>query len=490
MSSEKDQWRAALNAEWESLKNNETWELVDPPANEKIIGSKWVFAKKIDKDGVRYKARLVAKGFSEIEGVHYNETFSPVVRYSTLRMLLAIAVERGLKISHLDVKTAFLLGNLEETIYMSVAEANTNGKVARLNKAIYGLKQSAKCWYKRFSDEIIKLGFKVHDYEPCVFQRKGIVIALWVDDLFLIYDDEDEFKSLKDMLMNVFEMHDLGQAKTILGINIERTDDMLSMDNESYIKNLLAEFKMENCNPVSTPLETKLKFNPEADKLPSNGSYRKLIGSLMYLTVTTRVDLSYPATYLSQFNENPTTEHWAAAKRVLRYLAGTANMKLCYRKTNRPLIGFSDANWGDLIDGRSFGGYVFMLAGAAISWSCKKQRCVATSSTESEYVQLTEAAKEAIFLKNVLAELDSLSADGPVCIFTDSQSALQLSENPIINSKSKHIQLKEHFIRFAINEGSVRLMYLSTSDMPADFLTKGLSREKHTFCAKAIGLQI
>lgn len=484
---ESEQWREAIKEEWCSLHKNRTWDAVPAPAGEKIIGSKWVFAKKHDEKGVRYKARLVAKGYAEIEGVHYNHTYAPVVRYSTLRMLLALVMEHDFKLNHFDVKTAFLLGDLEETIYMQPAECNMDGKVARLNKAIYGLKQSARCWYKKFADAMHKMGFKTHEYEPCVFIKKDIVAALWVDDVFVLYKNVAEFQEMRENFMKTFEMRDLGYPKTILGINIERTEEKLTLDNADYIKFLLEEFKMQNCNPIATPMEFGITFNQDAE--PCKGPYSCLIGSLMYLAVTTRPDIAYATTFLSQFNQKPTTEHWNAAKRVLKYLAGTINLKMCFQKNGRPLVAFSDSNFGNKIDGKSFGGYIFMLGGGPISWSCKKHRIVTLSSAESEYIQLTATAKEAIFLKRVLDLLIS-NSDEPICIFTDSQAALKMSENPIVSDASKHINQKQHFIRYAVDSKLVRLVHISTSSMPADFLTKSLPKDKHVFCTQAVGLKI
>jgi len=206
----------------------------------------------------------------------------------------------------------------------------------------------------------------------------------------------------------------------------------------------------------------------------------------MYLTVTCRPDIAYATVKLSQFNTKPTEEHWAAAKRILRYVRGTSDAKLRYRKTNKPIFGFSEANLGCQEDRKSFGGYIFMFAGCAVSWSCKKQQVVADSSTESEYIQLSESAKEAMFLTNIMSEF--MEVNDPVCIFTDSETAIKVSEKPVITDKTKYIHRKNHFIRTAVKDGAVRLEHLSTSEMPADFPTKSLPRGKHSFCSKAIGI--
>lgn len=487
-------WRKAVSEEMESLKRCKTWEIVDKPKGVNVIKNKWVF--KIKNDGkentIRYRARLVAKGYSQRYGIDYEDTFSPVVRYSTLRTLIALAVEKDLMIDHLDVKTAFLNGDLKETIYMeSPLDPLEDGKVLKLKKSLYGLKQSSRAWYEKINDVLIKMGFSVNSYEPCVFIKgKGenlVIIALWVDDLYLFAYNKKDKINIKKKLMSTFEMKDFGDATNLLGIEIKRITDGIFLSQEKYINEVLVRFNMQDCKPVRTPLEVNPIVTNDSESDVTNFPFQELIGCLMYLSVTTRPDITQAVTYLSSFCSDPKIDHWKMAKRVLRYLKGTANFGLKYSKTGKDIFGFSDASWANSVDDRkSISGYCFIFAGAAISWSSRKQSCIALSSTESEYLALSEAAKEAIFLKNLLSQI--LEINDPVLVFSDNQSAEKLSRNPAFHARTKHISVRGHFIREAIKDGFVQVMYKPTELMVADYLTKSVNSSKFEFCRSHLGV--
>lgn len=485
------QWQQAINDELQSIKRNKTWTLVDPPANIKPINSKWVFSIKNSQNGPIYKARLVAKGFTEIEGIHYSETFSPVIRYSSFRLLLAFAVENQMTLTQLDIKTAFLNAELDEEIYLIPKDVNTNGKVCRLNKALYGLKQSSRCWYKKMQDTLVSFGFETNSLEPCIFQKltkKGMVIvALWVDDILLLSNDSEACADVKQKLCKTFETKDLGTPKTFLGLNISYTNDCITLGASDFINKLIAKYGLENANPSQLPMEPKLQLDNKDEEF--DGPYQALIGSLLYLSTTCRPDITYPVTYLSQFNVRPTVTAWKSAKRILRYLLGTQNNSIYYRKCQTNLFGFSDAAYANNFDMKSFGGYIFLFAGGAISWSTRKQAIVCTSSTESEYVALSEAAKEAAFLSGVLGTLLEQPEREAVTILSDSQSAIALAENPIISNKSKHIKIKYHYIREKVDDGSIVLSYVPTGEMGADFLTKAVPFSQFFECKSIVGLE-
>ncbi|BES99741.1 Hydra magnipapillata [Nesidiocoris tenuis] len=283
-------------------------------------------------------------------------------------------------------------------------------------------------------------------------------------------------------------MKDMGPINYCLGIEFKCTKTKIQMCQKKYIEDLLEKYKMTNCRTVTTPVEVGLKL----DKRPSDAEepqvpYRSLIGSLMYLAVATRPDIAFAVNSLSQFNESYGTEHWKAAKRVLRYLNGTLEYGLVFKKTEEPIQGFCDADWGNCgTDRRSYSGYFFRFGGAAITWEARKQRTVALSSVEAEYMALAEAAREATYLKNFLRNIgyqtDSIN------VKCDSQGAKMLAENPVHHARSKHIDIKHHFVRQALEDGVLNISYLPTSEMPADVLTKGLPREKHNFCRDGLGV--
>lgn len=489
-SSENKHWRAAMEDEYNSFNTNQSWTLVDLPKGKKPVKCKWVFTKKRGPNGelLKYKARLVAKGYSQKFGIDYNETFSPVVRYSTMRILLALAAQYDLDIEHLDVKTAFLNGDLKETVYMEqpegfVNKGNTN-KVYRLNKAIYGLKQAAKSWYEKINSVFInKLKFRKLSSEPCVFLysqgEEYIIIALYVDDILLFSSKSLQKKKdeIKKNLKEEFEMKDMGQASHVLGMKITRNGNKITLDQSSYIKRILDRFNMSECNPAVTPMETGLKLQ-KAEKKDCRFDYRNLIGCLMYLSVCSRPDISYAVSYLSQFNECFSEEHWKAAKRVMRYLKGTIEKTLVFEKGDMKITAYADADWAaSHLDRRSYTGYVFYIGNSLVSWESRKQKTVALSSAEAEYMAISDTCKEALFLRTFIYECLNITCDVTLC--NDSQSAQKMCVNPIRHARTKHIDIRHHFVRDLINDKIINLRYVPTDKIIADVLTKPLTREKH-----------
>lgn len=488
--SEAQHWHEAVQDEYNSFIKNKCWTLVDSPAGHKPVKCKWVFSKKRGLNGelLKYKARLVAKGYTQKYGVDYHETFSPVVRYSTIRILLALAAQYDMIVEHLDVKTAFLNGDLEELVYMEqpvgfVMKGHEN-KVYKLNKAIYGLKQSAKVWYKKINDVLTqKLQFKRLSSEPCVYiynhDDEFMIISLYVDDIMLFSVKTSKQRDVtKKKLMEEFDMNDLGTAHHILGMKIEKTaDGRFTLDQSSYIKKILDKFNMSDCKASKTPLEVGIKLEKE-DSAKCNFDYRSLIGYLMYLSVCSRPDISHSVSYLSQFNNCYGESHCKAAKRILRYLKGTVEYCLVFQKRDMNIVGFTDADWGaNQLDRRSYTGYLFRLGNSIVSWESRKQRTVALSSTEAEYMAISDSCKEAMFLKSFILECTGIICK--VLLFNDNQSAQKLSSNSVFHARSKHIDIRHHFVRDLVTKKQVNLEYVCTDDMLADVLTKPLTAEKH-----------
>lgn len=495
-SDERDEWSKAMNEELQSFYQNKAWELVEKPSDGKVVQCKWVYKKKLNSDNtVRYRARLVAKGFTQREGIDYKETFSPVLKYSTLKLLFAISVNLDLNITHLDVTTAFLNGHLDETVFMQLPQnlmcKNNENKVLKLNRAIYGLKQSARQWYKKVDDCLIELNYKKSVYEPCLFIKSSgnlkTFVALFVDDFFIFSNCSSEVDHLKNKLSARFKLQDLGQLRKCLGMNVKIKRDKICIDQEQFIERLLRKFNVENCKNIDTPMEVNLKLD-KGEIAPTNYPYQQLIGSLMYLSVLTRPDISYCVSYLSQFNNCNTETHWKHAKRVLKYLSYTKSFGLMYVKNNLDMFGFVDADWAsDVVDRRSYTGYCFVYSGCVISHESRKQQTVALSSTEAEYMAVCEASKEAIFLKNLMSEL-IITDNCPIVLYNDNQSAQKLSENCMYHRRSKHIDVRFHFIRDAVANKLVKIEYLKTSDMPADIFTKSLCKIKHYKFMQKIGV--
>lgn len=401
-----------------------------------------------------------------------------------------------LDIFHLDVTTAFLHGHLKETVYMEQPEGfikkENEGKVLKLNRAIYGLKQSSRVWYKKVEEVLTNLGYKTSNFEPCVFIKNDndslTIIALYVDDFFIFSNDHIESENLKKELSNNFQLKDLGQAKQILGMNIciDKVKNVITLDQTEYIDTLLLKFNMVDCKTVETPMEKNLNLNKNKETSFSV-PYQQLIGSLMYLSVMTRPDISYSVSYLSQFNNCFNNEHWQHAKRLLKYLKKTKDHCLVYKRNSNYLEGFVDADWGsNILDRRSYTGFCFTFSKSLVSWESTKQKTVALSSTEAEYMALTEATKEGIYLQNLLNELTNYS--NSVILYSDNQSALKLASNPVFHKRSKHIDVRHHFIRETIESGKIKTKYLESNEMPADILTKALGSNKHYKFMNMLGI--
>lgn len=494
---EKEMWQRAMDEELKSFEENQAWELVDVKEADRVVQCKWVFKRKFESDNkVRFRARLVAKGFTQKEGVDYKETYSPVLRYSTLRLLFALSVKLNFKITHLDVTTAFLNGFLDENVFMQLPPnlecKNKNNTVLKLKRAIYGLKQSARVWNKRVDDCLLALGYVKSKLEPCLYIKKvnkeQIIVTVFVDDFFIFSNSDTLTDILKKELKSNFKIKDLGQVKKCLGMRVRRYNNgNISLDQEQFVNNILMKFNMLNCKGVDTPIETNIKLD-KSEYIHTQYPYQQLIGSLMYLAVLTRPDISFSVSYLSQFNNCFSEVHWTHAKRILKYLQKTKSYGLVYTRDNNNLEGFVDADWGsNSIDRKSYTGFCFKLSGAVISFECKKQQTVALSSTESEYMAIAEACKEAIYLKNLLSEI--VGCNYTINLYNDNQGAQKLTENPLFHRRTKHIDIRHHFVREAVANNIVKIVYLPTAEMPADLLTKGLNNVKHNKFIKNLGIE-
>jgi hypothetical protein len=482
-----------MEKEMKSLKDNEVWELVELPEGRKAVGSKWVYKVKTDADGSieRYKARLVAQGFSQKYGTDYDETFCPVVRLESFRTIVALAVQNGLILHQLevDVTTAFLNGELEEVVYMRqpqgfIAEGQEH-LVCKLKKCIYGLKQSPRCWNTALHNQLTTMEFVQADSDPCVYRDSGgetFFIGVYVDDIILAGESEKRMKEVKDTLTKKFDIKDMGELHYFLGmkIQLDKTGDVW-IGQPAYAESLLRKFGMSEAKPVSTPVDTSMKFiqAAEDEQCIDQQVYQSAIGSLLYLSVATRPDITFAVSNMARFSSKPTTQHRTGVKRIMRYLQGTINHGILYTKLgSRECIGFSDADWaGDLDNRRSTSGYLFQISGGPVSWRSKKQSSVALSTAEAEYVALASSAQEAIWMRQLTTELGSAPTDATT-IFEDNQSAISMASNPQFHGRAKHISIKYHFIRESVSDGMVKLRYCPTNEMIADMLTKGLSKEQ------------
>ena len=494
-------WRKAWDCEVKSLKDNKTWVLEDLPEGRTAIGCRWVF--KIKEDG-RYKARLVAKGYTQVPEVDYNKTFAPVAKFTTLRTLLALSAENDWELEGMDVKTAFLHSELAESIYMQIPEGlkpegeHSPRLVCRLIKTIYGLKQAPRAWYGKINQFFSENGFcrSEEDHSLFVHESRRLIILLYVDDLILAGATPEAVGWGKNALSKTFHMTELGNLKTFIGVEVgrDRAQRTLHISQPTYINRILRDHGMQTSAAVSTPIEPgmRLEKSPEGYMATpeERQRYQSAVGSLMYAMLGTRPDIAYAVGLVSKFCTNPDSHHWVAVKMIFWYLAGTREKGLTYG--SRPSCeGYCDSDWGSSEDRRSTSGYVFTLNGGAISWASHRQPVVALSSTEAEYMALTQAVKEVLWLRTLFVEIGPPKHATEISkIYSDNQGAIALANNPGFHARSKHIDIQYHFICTHVDQenGTVNLLYCPTEDMTAYVLTKGLPRDHHQKHAAAMGL--
>eukprot|EP00963_Diacronema_lutheri_P001208 scaffold78_cov513-Pavlova_lutheri.AAC.1 len=323
-----DDWKLALQEEVSSLSEQDVFDVVDRTPEMKTLPCKWVFKVKYDQDGniQRFKARLVAKGFKQVAGIDFGETFAPVAKQSTLRLLWTLAAKRDWEVENIDIKTAFLNGDLDEEIYMDMPPGfQVDGKVWKLKKTLYGLKQAPRAWHIKLTDVLEKLGFRCSTADPGLYVGEDVLLMVYVDDLLLCGNGRSKVENVKQSLLTTFEGRDLGPTDHFLGIKMERdrTGKTVFLSQETYVNNVLERFRMADCYSVSTPLEPGTKWTSDASATESNFPYQELVGCLIYLAVSTRPDIAYVTNRLARYVSAPTTNHVAVAKRVLKYLNGT-----------------------------------------------------------------------------------------------------------------------------------------------------------------------
>ncbi|KAJ0781817.1 putative RNA-directed DNA polymerase [Helianthus annuus] len=479
-------WIAAMHEEIDALKYNNTWTLVPRPSDTNVVGSKWVYRIKYHSDGSieRYKARLVAQGYTQIPGLDYSHTFSPVVKASTVRIVLSLAVLNDWKLHQLDVKNAFLNGNLTETVFMEQPPGFIHPQypnhVCRLTKALYGLKQAPRAWFQRLSTFLTSYGFTCSraDTSLFVFSRESCIMYLlvYVDDLILTGNDETAIATFISCLNHEFAIKDLGDLNYFLGLEVAYSDNGLFLHQSKYATDILRRADLLDSKPVATPLAPHESFISQGDPYHDPTLYRSLVGALQYLTIT-RPDLSYAVNQVCQFLHAPTVDHFQSVKRILRYVKGTLSFGLTFSRHHKPsLVGFSDADWARCLETRrSTYGYSIFLGGNLVSWSAKKQPTVSRSSCESEYRAMANTAAEIVWITHLLEELRALPPNRPT-LLCDNKSALFMTQNPVSHKRAKHIDLDYHFIRELVTSGKLYTKFVPTNLQVADIFTKSLPR--------------
>ena len=503
-SSAVDQWKKAMDKEMKSCEDAGTWERVrraDLPPNANVIPCKWVFKVKNDETGAvtEHKARLTPKGFRQKKGVDYDEVFARTGMYKTMRVGLSLTAAWNHELDQMDVPSAFLNAPIEEELYMEMPEGyGEEGFVFKLLKALYGLKQAPRAWYllvSRFIKEELLFSECVSD--PCLFfltteTGRLILLFLFVDDFQVSYhaEDREEWKKLKQMLIDRFRTKDMGESKWILGMRIQRdrAAGTITLDQELYVTKALEKFGLSECKPMSTPALSAAEKESDEDgagQPADQAKYMEIVGTLLYATISTRLDISYAMQKLTRQMQAPLKRHMNAAERVLRYLAGTKELGLIFGREyseqkeqlmEAVVLAFADADWAnDKIDRKSIIGWVAKLNGDVISWASKKQRTVAQSSCEAELYAEAAAINEVLWLKGLLAEL-GLPVEERSLVIGDNQGTIALSKNGVKSERTKHVDVKYHFVTDEINKKTVETKWVPSEEQQADIFTKALAR--------------
>ena len=484
-----DFWIMAMQEELNQFERSKVWTLVELPSNQSTIGTKWIFRNKLDEDGniVRNKARLVAQGYTQEEGIDFDETYAPVARMEAIRMLLAFACYNNFKLFQMDVKSAFLNGFISEEVYVEQPPGFKDPKypnhVFKLSKALYGLKQAPRAWYERLSTFLIEKGFEKGKDDNDI-----LVVQIYVDDIIFGSTNEIYCQEFSKLMQGEFEMSMMGELSFFLGLQIKQRKDDTFINQSKYIRDMLKKFGLENVKPQATPMSTSIKLDKdEGGKCVDSKLYRSMIGSLLYLTAS-KPDIMFSVCLCARFQSSPKESHLVAIKRIFRYLKDTPSIGLWYlRDSTFDLHAYSDADFGGCkIDRKSTSGTCQFLGSMLVSWFSKKQNSVALSTTEAEYISLGSCCAQVLWMKQQL--LDYGVRVETIPLRCDNTSAICLTKNLIQHSRTKHIEIRHHFIRDHVSNKVVAIEYVDTLTQIADIFTKPLDRERFWTLRRELGL--
>lgn len=435
---------------------------------------------------------MVAKGFLQVFGQDFTESFAPVAKVVTARILLTIAAKNRWVVHQLDINNAFLHGSLKEDVYLLPPQGFNAppGQVCKLNKALYGLRQAPRQWYKHFTSKLKEFGFSQSSYDHCMFHIHSdityIVLIIYVDDVLITGNDEELITRIKKFLDTEFTIKDLGKTDYFLGVEIDQSTEDIMVSQMKYIVDILQEYHMMDSKPCATPILAGSKLSStEGKKMEKPKNYRRLVGRLLYLTMT-RPDFTFAVQQLSQFMASPTFSHWKAAQRLLRYLRGTLHYKLIFpHKGELNLEAHCDADWGCCLKTRkSLSNYCIYLGSCLISWKTKKQTTISRSSAEAEYRSLATTVAEILWITYILRDF-KVQLSMPINLYCDNVSAIHMMENPVHHDRTKHVDIDCHFVRDYYSKGLIKPVYIKSKDQVTDAFTKALSvADLHKFISK------
>ena len=508
--SDRKQWWKATQSEYKALLDNNTWDLVEISPQTKTIGTRWVYVVKYDQDGnvERYKARLVAQGFTQKLGINYgeHEVYAPVASFPTIRLLIAIAIKMGAEIEQMDINSAYLNGFINRDVYLRLPEGydslvkgqytqetkatmKKKRRALKLKRTLYGLKQAGRLWNEEFNRRMIENGYRRLEADQSIYTKiidnKLVIVALYVDDLLIIAMGMDTMIKVKDELKSLFSMKEMGPVHWLLGMKIirNRVNGSMLLAQPAHVDKILKSMNMEHCKPVDTPMVPANRVPDNLPPMPKDFPYRRIVGKLLFIAMATRPDICTAVSYLSSAVSDPTNVDYYQLKRVVRYLKGTRNLGLLFVRSGTPnpqwrdiFKVYADASYADCIKTRrSRTGIVMEFNGTPILWLSKKQSIVAISTMEAEYIAASFASQLTMFIRGVLKDL-GFDLKGPTTLFEDNKACIDLANNPETSQRSKHIDVRFHYIRDHVRNQNIILESCPTSDMKADLLTKPLER--------------
>ncbi|GJR47350.1 retrovirus-related pol polyprotein from transposon TNT 1-94 [Tanacetum coccineum] len=475
------------------------WELVPPPDKEYVISLKWIYKVKLDELGgiLKNKARLVARGYRQEEGIDFEESFAPVARLEAIRIFLAFAAHMNMVIYQMDVKTAFLNGNLREEVYVSqpdgFVDPDKPNHVYKLKKALYGLKQAPRAWYDMLSSFLISNDFSKGSVDPTLFiRREGndlILVQIYVDDIIFAASTPELCDLFAKIMCSKFKMSMMGKISFFLGLQISQSPRGIFINQSKYALESLKKYGYESCDPVDTPMVEKSKLDEDKEgKAVDPSHYRGMIGTLLYLTAS-RPDLQFAICMCARYQARPTEKHLNAVKRIFRYLKGTVHRGLWYPKDSSfALTAFADADHAGCQDTRrSTSGSIQLLGDRLVSWSSKRQKSAAISSTEAEYIALSGCCAQVLWMRSQLTDYGF--GFNKIPMYCDNKSAIALCCNNVQHSRSKHIDIRFHFIKEHVENGVIELYFVNTEYQLADIFTKALGRERIEFLINKLGMR-
>ena len=513
---QKEQYLEAARKEYQSLMDNGTWKLVPRPRDKRVVGSTWVFKPKINPDGTfaKFKARAVAQGFTQVPGRDFDETYAPTLPLPALRLFLAYSVLHGFDIHSMDAITAFLNSPIDKEVFVEQFEGFEHPDypkeawVLLLLKALYGLKQAPLLWYITLKAALEELGYTAVTICPCIFFKYAapgrptsevqhspetlVLLKIFVDDFLVSTKNPELMRIVKEELHTKFKFTDQGRVSNHLGLVYKYDFDSpirtLEFSNVKYIDNMLERFKMSDCHPVDTPFAVSARAQPSTDSTAFDKPplYQEAVGALTWAATTWRWDIATAVGYAARQVSAPTNADWQNVKRIFRYLKGTREFSIKYTSQLNDPVGlrlYTDADYaGDITDRKSTTGILALYNGYPILWKSSKQTCVAQSTTEAEYIAAATGHKDAIWFRQILAEVLGTQPEhkeAPVPQHVDNQSAGTLIKTSTTNNRTKHIDVRYHAVRDAAARKLITIIDTKTEDELADFFTKPFAKDAH-----------